>query len=147
MKVVLSQDVSNLGFQDEIKNVKPGYAKNFLFPRQFAMPATQERLAILEKKAKKNVAEDAKKTNEAKTQAKALESATINIHKKATADGKLFGAINKTDVVAAVKEQLNIALLEKNIELAKPIKRLGQFVVRARLYVNVIANIKLKIIK
>lgn len=147
MKVLLLQDVPNLGFQDETKNVKPGYAKNFLFPRQLATMATKQKMEVLEKKMKKQASDDAKKANNAKVQAKAMESAVISIHKKATADGKLFGAINKIDIAAAVKEQLNFTIQEKNVELAEPIKTIGQFTVRVRIYTGVIANIKLKIAK
>ncbi len=147
MKVILLQDVPNLGFQDEIKNVKPGYAKNFLFPRQLAAMATKQKMEIVEKKTKKHASDNAKKANEAKTQAKALESVVINIHKKATVDGKLFGAINKTDVAAAIKAQLNLTITEKNVDLAEPIKTVGQYTVRIRVYTGIIANKKLKITK
>jgi len=146
MKVILLQDVENLGKKYEIKNVKAGYARNFLFPKELAKPATKEALKWLE--AQREVSE--KKAEEglkkAQDSASVIDGQEITIPVKIGEEGQLFESVN----VQKVWEELKEAGFEVNknkIILEKPIKELGEFPVKIRLEHNLEVEIKVIIIK
>lgn len=146
VKLILREDVDKLGNRGEVVSVKPGYARNFLLPKQLAMPVTAgaERLLAQEKKkyeARQNSAKD-----EAVKLKEAIEAVSLTLRKKAGEKGTLFGAVTPTDIVEALKPHA-ITLDKRKLDMHEPIKLLGDFSITVRLHREVSAKLKLTIVK
>ncbi|WP_420639609.1 50S ribosomal protein L9 [Candidatus Poriferisocius sp.] len=131
MKVVLRDNVDDLGKKGDVVDVADGYARNFLIPagKAFRSSAGAERQA--ERMRRSRELKDAKERAEAQEMATRLVSTPIHIAARAGAEGKLFGSVTTADIVRAVAEQANIMLERKAIE-AEAIKELGSHVVTAK---------------
>jgi len=144
MQVILRDDVPNLGRPGDVVKVRPGYARNFLLPRNLAVEANpknlrafehQKRLALLRREAKRNEALKVKDR---------LEQVTIELTARAGEGGKLFGSVTNIDIERALGSK-GIAIDRRRIILAEPIKELGEFVVPVRVDADVEASLKLKV--
>lgn len=146
MKVILLQNLPNLGFTDEIKEVAPGYARNFLFPRNLAKLATKK--AIIEVLTRQKEKEQKEKENvkQAENLAKILEKTIITIHVKSQKNGKLFGSITEKDISEEIKRQTGQKINEKDILIGQPIKKAGEYKIKLKIYKNIEANIEARII-
>lgn len=147
MKVVLLQDVKDLGKKGELVNASDGYARNFLFPRKLAVEATTGRLKEIEDKkaAEKNRKE--KELAAAKELAEKLSKLEVLFKTKAGENGKLFGSITGKDVAEAIKAQHKIEVDKKKIVLHDAIKALGTYQVEIKVYPEVSAKISVKVIE
>ncbi|MGB6034713.1 MAG: 50S ribosomal protein L9, partial [Cryomorphaceae bacterium] len=94
MEVILKKDVENLGYQDEMVQVKPGYARNFLIPRGMAVAATPSQKKMLEETIRQRAHKEEKVQKEANARAEKLENETIKIGAKVGENGKIFGSVN-----------------------------------------------------
>jgi len=142
MKVILLQDVEGLGKKYEIKEVKNGYAKNFLLPQKLVRPATKDALAWLEDQKKlieKEAEEDLKKAQELASKLDGLE---INITVKIGEDGQLFESIGSQKIVEKLKE-MGFEIKKSQIKLNSPIKETGEFSVNISLDHNLETEIKM----
>ena len=144
MQVILLSDVKGLGKAGQVVKASDGYARNMLFPKKLAMEATEGNIKALERKraeleAKramdKAVAEDVKKKVEA--------AGTLVIKRKAGDGGKLFGAVTSQDIADEFKKLYLIELDKKKIELANPIKTLGETSATLKLFQGVSATLKI----
>jgi len=145
MKVILIKDVSKLGEANSVVNVAPGYARNFLIPRDLAVPATDEALKTVEKKRKKTeelLAAEKGKKEEVKKQ---LESLSFSSKVEAGESGKLFGAVTSQDIADILREQANVAVDKRKVLLDDPIKSLGDHEVSIELHPEVVAKIKVTV--
>ena len=136
MKVILADDVRGLGQRGETVTVKPGYARNFLFPQGFAYEATAANTRKLGEEKKKY---DEKMLHEkagAENVAKRIEGLTVVITKKAGEGDVLYGSVTPTEIADALAEK-GIEVDRRRIELAEPIKRLGEHRVHVRLHRDV----------
>jgi len=142
MKVILLKNVENIGKKFEVKDVKSGYAMNFLIPKNLARPATKEALIWLE--MQKEI--EAKKSEEdlAKIQelASALDDQEISIFVKTGAKGELYESITAQKIVDKIKE-MGFEVKKNQIDLLKPIKETGEFQIKIKLEHNLEAEIKL----
>ncbi|KKP42825.1 MAG: 50S ribosomal protein L9 [Parcubacteria group bacterium GW2011_GWA1_33_6] len=146
MKVILLQDIENIGKKYEIKEVKDGYARNFLIPKDLAKLATKKALQWLEeqKETVENEAEeDLKKTQEVASKIDGIE---LSIAVKTGPDNQLFESINNVKISEKLKE-LGYEIKKSQINLEKPIKELGEFPIKISLDHNLEPEIKLFIIK
>ncbi|HDM31922.1 MAG TPA: 50S ribosomal protein L9 [bacterium] len=146
MKVILLKDVENLGKKYEIKEVAEGYARNFLFPKKLAKPATEANLRWLEKKLKKleeKAEKDLKKVQDLASKVDGLE---ITIPVKVGKDGQLFESITPLKILEKLKEE-GFELKKKQIVLEKPIKELGEFPVKIKFPHNLEAEIKIIVVE
>ncbi len=146
MKVILTQDIKELGKKDQIVNVSDGYAKNYLIPRKMAKPATEG--AVNEAKEKQR-AQNEKKARElaiAKEQAAKLKDAVVDVKVKVGENGKLFGAVSNKDVADALRAQHGIDVDKKKIEISETIKYRGRFKCTARIYPSVSADFDVNVI-
>lgn len=145
MKVILKQDVKNLGKKDQIIDVNDGYARNFLIPKGLAAEATSA--AINEAKAKQNAEKHRKDTelSDAKALANKISSVTVIVKSKAGANGKLFGSITGKDIAEQLKAQHKIAIDKKMINLPDAIKTMGLTEVEVKLYAGVVAKLKVRV--
>jgi large subunit ribosomal protein L9 len=144
MQVILRDDVPNLGRPGDVVRVRPGYARNFLLPRNLAVEANpknlrafehQKRLALLRREAKRGEALKIKDQ---------LERLTIEIVARAGEGGKLFGSVTNIDIERALSSH-GVNVERRRILLAEPIKELGEFVVPVRVDADVEASLKLKV--
>lgn len=127
MKVILLDDVANIGHRYEIKNVSDGYAANFLLPQKLAEVATVSKIKELEKK-KELIETELKQKRELATKSlTALNGVLIEMKETTNDQGHLFKGIHKEDIIKALKEQKGIDLNENTIALEQPIKEIGEF--------------------
>lgn len=148
LKVILRQDVPELGQSGDIVTVKPGYARNFLLPRGMAFEATGANIKQLEGEKQRGEARSKQAYLEARRRAAQLENVSLTFHANAGEEGKLFGSITSADIAERLKEQnLDFEIDKRDIELDEPIKSLGVSNVVVRLHTDVKPEIKIWVIK
>ena len=148
LKVILRQDVPELGQSGDIVTVKPGYARNFLLPRGMAFEATNANIKQLEQEKQRGEAKSKQQYLEARRRASSLEAVSLTFHANAGEEGKLFGSITSADIAERLKEQnLDFEVEKRDIELDEPIKALGVYNVPVRLHTEVKPEIKVWVIK
>ncbi|PCJ17235.1 MAG: 50S ribosomal protein L9 [Candidatus Cloacimonadota bacterium] len=133
MELILTKDVLTLGYANEIVNVKPGYARNYLLPNNFAMISTP---AARKDRASKIVkAEELREVRfgDAEQLADRLARISVAFTRKSSEEGKLFGSVTKEDIVTDLKEKHMIEVDKKQLHLAVAIKTIGEFPVKVRL--------------
>lgn len=126
MKVILQQDIIHLGQKDDIKDVKDGYARNFLLPQHFAKPATLQAIQQALRLKKQRKAQGALHEDEFRTLVYKLEGMTFTLSAKANEQGGLFRAISKKQIVTLLIKRGIKGVTEEDIEIARPIKKVGQ---------------------
>lgn len=138
MKVIFFED-------DRVEEVSDGYARNFLFPRKLAALITASALAAAEKRKEKKKAEIEQRRAEMQTLADKLSALEILVEADAGEGGKLFGSVTSSDIAEAVKKSAGVDVDRKKIELNEPIKIVGDYIVPAKLFHEVTANLKIKV--
>lgn len=146
MKVLLLKDVKALGKAGQICEVKDGYGRNFLIAKNLAQLATNETINRYKAQEKKRIEEEAKVKGELQDLAKKLKDLTLPIHKKVGANGALYGAITKDEIVVAFKEKFNIDIDKKALDLKTPIKSTGVYELDLKLGFGIHAVCKVDII-
>ncbi|SDC79270.1 LSU ribosomal protein L9P [Desulfurella multipotens] len=141
MRVVLLEDIENLGLAGDVLDVKDGYARNFLFPRKLALKATKENVKLIEEKRNSIIKRAQKRLQLEQAKKEQLDGLTIELKAKAGEGGKLFGSIGTNDIYTALKEK-QIDIDKKSIRLEDPIKQIGEYEVTIALYRDIKANIK-----
>jgi large subunit ribosomal protein L9 len=146
MQVVLHQDYTNLGKAMDVVTVTDGYARNFLIPQGIAVPATEgNKRAVAESKKVSDKRED-KKLVAAKALAQKIESVPCTIPANVGEEDKLFGSVTAQDIAEFLgKEKIDVD--KHDIELEEPIKQLGVYSVRIKLYKDVFATLKVWVVK
>ncbi len=145
MKVILKEDIPNLGKAGQIIKVKNGYARNFLLPKGLALLADEKNMKLLEYQKKKIEEEAKKKRQDAESIAQKLSEIQLNIKAKAGEDQKLFGSVTSKDIAEALEKE-GIMIDKKQINILEPIKRVGEYEVDIKLPANVVAKVKVNII-
>lgn len=125
MKIILTQDVQDLGLRGDVVDVAAGYARNYLVPRSLAIAATRGALKDAEKIriARQEMAR--KELESAEAMAQGLTGTTVVVAARAADEGKLFGSIGVRDVAEAIAKYTGIAVPHEQIRLAGPIKEIG----------------------
>ncbi len=146
MKLILREDVQNLGKSGDVVQVKDGYGRNFLIPRNLAFLATRKNLASLEHE--KRVISDAqkKKQGEAEQVAKALSEHSCTITCSAGEQDKLFGAVKRRDIADQLRRD-GFDVDRRQIVLDEPLKQLGVFTVPIKLGEGVETEIKVWLVR
>lgn len=148
VKVILRQNLPNLGETGDLVTVKPGYARNYLLPNGLAFEATAANIRQLEEDRKRVEQKSKRDFLEARRRASQLESVSLTFHANAGEEGKLFGSITTGDIADRLKEQgLDFEVDRRSIDLDEPIKQLGVFSVPVRLHTDVRPEIKVWVIK
>jgi large subunit ribosomal protein L9 len=145
IKLILREDVDKLGNRGEVVSVKPGYARNYLLPKGLAMPVTAGAERLLAQEKKKYEGRQLAAKDEAIKFKETLEGIAITLKKKAGEKGTLFGAVTPSDITDALALQ-SVTLDKRRLDL-QPIKALGDFKVPVRLHKDVVATLKLAVIK
>lgn len=147
MEIILKEDITNLGFADEIVNVKNGYARNYLLPKKLAIPATESNKKVLAEKLKQRSHKLEKIKKDAMSLAERLTDLTVNIVVKATDEGIIYGSVTNIGVAEALKNQFDIELDRRKIIIQSHIKELGQYKASAALIKDVHIDFTLNVIK
>lgn len=143
--VILSRDVANLGHIGDVVRVRPGYARNFLFPRQFAMPVSPARVAEFEHQ--KRLVEHRKQRLRIESEGLKgqLAAVQVSISAKAGEHGKLFGAVTSRDIEKALRD-MGFNISHRDIKLEAPLKTVGLHTIEARLEADVKAKVNVVIV-
>lgn len=145
-KVLLIEDVDVLGRSGDIVNVKPGYARNYLLPQGLAIVANKQALMmqakLQEERKKKAVVEKA----ESEALSKQIQGITLVKVVKVDHEGHMYGSVSSNDIIHLLKEEKNIELERKNIQLKHPIKTIGVQTINVKLKEDVLANFTLKVV-
>lgn len=144
MKVILKTTVDNLGRPGDVKEVKPGYARNFLLPRKLAEPATAAAMKYWEKGKEKRAALVASEVKAARELAEKLAGVNLTFSMPASDTGKLFGSVGKTDVLKSLKAA-GYEVPKNAVALDMAIKSTGEHEVSLKLQPEVTAKIKVTV--
>jgi large subunit ribosomal protein L9 len=144
MKLILREDVDNLGKGGELVEVKAGYGRNFLLPRGLAVLANPKNVRELEHQKRVADAKSAKMRASAEAVAKRLADTPITLKRKVGEQEKLYGSVTAIDLVEALAAR-GVQLDRRLIELAEPIKTLGDFEVPVKIHREVAARLKVKV--
>lgn len=126
MKIILLNSVQNLGNKYDVKNVADGYARNFLFPRNLAKPATESDLRNIEKMREMEKEKQKKELVKFQDTAKKLEGQKIEIAMKISEDGTLYGSVTGSGIASALKKK-GFDVKKEQVVLEKPIKGAGVY--------------------
>ena len=144
MKVILKEDVKDLGQMGEVHTVKEGFARNFLLPRKLAVEANEKNMKAFEHE-KRKVQERVKKAKAgAEEMATRLSEKTLTIKAKAGEEDRLFGAVTAMDIAEALKKE-GLDVDRKRIVLEEPIKRLGSYKVGVKIHPEVSAQVSVNV--
>lgn len=146
MKVILRESLANLGQAGSVVNVAPGYARNYLIPRNYAIPASAVNMKVFEHERKSLEIRMEKSRKEAETLRAKLEKVSCSISKKVGDQDKLFGSVTTQDIEQAFAAE-GFKIDKKDISLAEPIKALGVYTVPIRLYEGIVANTKVWVVR
>ncbi len=146
MKVILRQDVDNLGREGDIVDVKKGHARNFLLPRGFAYLATPGNLQKLEEDKKLRDLRHRKEIRGAEDLARRISGASLTFVMKAGEEDRLYGSVSAGDIAAKLNEQ-GFSVDRKQIALDEPIKVLGVYTVEVKLHADVAGKVKVWVVK
>jgi large subunit ribosomal protein L9 len=142
MKVILREDVDNVGLRGEVVDVARGYARNFLLPRKLAEPATSARVAEVEKVAAQRARHEAQSFDQAQEISQRVGQLELRFDVKAGETGVLFGSVTPTDIADTLWERHQVRVDRRKIELAEPIKRIGRYEIPVELFQDVTVQVR-----
>jgi len=144
MKVILADDVRGLGHRGDTVTVKPGYARNYLFPNGYAWEATEASVRRLGEQKKKYDQKMLAEKGLAEEVARKMEGLTVVISKKAGEGDVLYGSVTASEIADALSAR-GIDVDRRRVEVAEPIKRLGAHTVHVRLHRDVVAELSVDV--
>jgi len=127
MQVILIQDVNNLGGVNEVVNVKNGYARNFLFPRQMAIEASPSNMKQLDERLKQQKKKEEKMLAEVNKVVEVLKQSPVKIGAKTGTSGKIFGSVTSVQIARAIRDQKGYEIDRRRIHLVDDVKELGNY--------------------
>jgi large subunit ribosomal protein L9 len=146
MKVILRSDVQDLGQAGELVNVKDGYARNFLVPRNLAVEASKASIRALEHERRQISLREKKRLTELEKLAARLRATSVTIAKEVGEADRIFGSVTSMDVHRALEAE-GIAVDRRTIELEEPIKAIGVYDVPVKLHRQIDAKLKVWVVK
>ena len=145
MEIILKQDVANLGYKDEIVNVKNGYANNYLLPKGWAIIATPVNKKIHAENLRQRAHKEEAIRKNAETQQAALNGKNVKLVVKVGENGQLFGGISNIMVAEALKEQHNYDIDRKQI-VVENIKAVGTYTAKVNVYKDIKAELNIEVV-
>jgi large subunit ribosomal protein L9 len=145
VKLILREDVPNLGQAGDVVTVRPGYARNYLLPQGKAIPATEGRIAEVEHH-RRVVAERMERERRAQEAHRdRIQGIALSVEMLAGEEGKLFGSVTAAQIAELLAAK-GVEVDRRKIELAEPIKQVGSHEVSVRLFRDVVAKVKLEVL-
>ncbi len=145
MKVILLEDIDTIGKMGDTVSVKNGYARNYLIPRNLALPATARNLKAHEHQLRDIERKVSKIVSEAQSLADKIAGVSLTFNRKTGEKGRLFGSVTNMDIADALKEK-GLTIDRKDIVLPEPIKSLGEFDVQVKLHHDVSPVVKITVL-
>ena len=146
MKVILLQDIKNVGKKGQLLDAADGYARNYLIPRKMAVEATKGNVNELEAKNKALVIKAEKELENARGFAASVEQKKVDVQVKMGENGKLFGSVTNKEIAQALLEQTGVSIDKKKVILSEPIKTVGEKEVEIKVMHDVSAKIIVNVI-
>jgi large subunit ribosomal protein L9 len=146
IQVVLQREVHNLGESGDVVKVRPGYARNFLYPRSLALPATAGNLARVEEFRRLARARTDTARKEAQATADQLSAVSVKITRAVGEENKMYGSVTSKDIESAYADK-GVKVDRKLMELPEPIRTLGLTEVKVRLYGDITAVLRVEVVK
>jgi len=146
MKIILTQDVKSLGKKGDVVQVAEGYGRNFLLPKGLGMEASKANLTTLAHESARIEAQKKKELERARDLGKKLDGAEVEILAKAGEGGRLFGSVTNKEVSEQIKQQLNVEIDKRKMELKDTIKSVGTYDAEIKLHPEVQVKIKINVI-
>jgi large subunit ribosomal protein L9 len=143
-KVLLREDVDDLGARGEIVRVRAGYARNYLLPRKLAVEATAGNVKGIESERAALLKKEAKERSTAEAQSQQMGALDLEFKRKAGEQGALYGSVTSMDVADALKER-GYEIDRHRIHMREPLKRLGEYTVPIRLHREVTIDLKVRV--
>jgi len=147
MELILKQDVKNLGYKDDVVNVKPGYGRNFLIPQGLAQLATDASKKVLKETVKQRAFKEQKIKVAAESAAAKLKEMLVKVGAKAGESGKIFGSVTSVQLADAIKK-LGVDVDRKNITLnSEAVKTLGTYSAEVRLHKDIVTTVNFEVVQ
>jgi large subunit ribosomal protein L9 len=146
MQIILQEDIDKLGHRGDVVTVKPGYARNFLLPRKLAIAATSGNMKALERIRTSLAKKTATELEAAQKQAAVLNGAAVRFTRKTGEHDQLFGSVTSADVAEGLEAQ-GFKIDKRQVQLADPIKALGEYPVTIKVFRDVTAEVKVHVEK
>jgi large subunit ribosomal protein L9 len=147
MDVILKEDVLNLGFENDIVSVKNGYARNYLFPKRLAIPASDSNRKILSETLKQRSRKLERLKSDAEAIVNKLNNITVHVKVKSSEEGTVYGSVTNIHIADALKDQFNIEIDRRKINIGnRSIKELGQYKVTVPLQKDICAEFTVNVI-
>ena len=146
MQIILQEDIDKLGHRGDVVTVKPGYARNFLLPNNLAIQATPGNMKALERIRGSLAKKTATELDAAKKQAELLASVSLKFARKTGENDQMFGSVTSGDISDGLKAQ-GFQVDKRQVQLADPLKTLGEFPVTIKVFRDVTAAIKVTVEK
>ena len=144
IEVILREHVDHLGRRGEIVRVADGYARNYLFPRKLALAVTDENKRQIERERAKADAREAEEARDARAIAARVEAAEIAIARRVGENQTLYGSVTSADIAEALAAR-GVEIDRRKIQLAEPLKNLGEYDVPVKLHREVTATVKVRV--
>ena len=145
MKIILKEDIANLGYKDDVVEVKNGYGRNYLIPQKKAVIATPSALKVLAEDLKQRAHKIAKQKADAEALAATLEGVSLTIGAKTSATGTIFGSVNNIQIADAL-EKLGHNIDRKLISVKTAIKEVGSYTATIKLHKEVSVEIPFEVV-
>jgi large subunit ribosomal protein L9 len=146
VKVILLQDVKGSGVKDQVINVNDGYARNYLFPRKWAMEATESALREIERRHETERRHAAEQRAIADEKVRSLKNKVITVSAKCGEKGRLYGSVTGQEIADALEKQHGIAIDKRKIEIAEPIHTIGNAEVTVWVYPGVTVKMTVHVV-
>jgi large subunit ribosomal protein L9 len=146
MEVILREEIEKLGRRGDVVKVAAGYARNFLLPRRLAVAANESNKKIVEQEKQAYLRRESKEIGDANDLAKMMAAVEVTIAQKAGENDQLFGSVTAQDITAAL-EKAGYTIDRKKVNLAEPIKTLGDYKVTVKLHREVAIELPVHVIK
>jgi large subunit ribosomal protein L9 len=146
MEVILREHVENLGRRGDVVKVAEGYARNFLLPRKLALAVTEANKRQIERERKMAEVRELEEKTQAEAFASRLAGLEIAIARRVGENDTLYGSVTSADIVQALEKQ-GVAIDKRKVQLAEPIKQLGEFTVSVKVHREVTAQLKVAVTK
>ncbi|MGH9744254.1 MAG: 50S ribosomal protein L9 [Candidatus Acidiferrum sp.] len=146
MQIILQEDIEKLGHRGDIVTVKPGYARNFLLPRKLAIEASVGNMKALERIRNSLAKKTAGELDAAQKQAELLNGVSLSFTRKTGENDQMFGSVTTADIAEALAAQ-NFKVDKRQVQLADPIKALGEYPITIKVFRDVTAQVIVHVAK